>query len=105
VVGDEKREKYSVFVQIWFPVGAMVITGFFYLMDNWRVIWIILIVGPGMLGIILMYFCCYETPQFLVKKGPDHTAKIMNKIGKINLGIDNVISKVDVEYVMTEQMT
>lgn len=31
VVGDEKRQKYSVFVQIFFCGGAIVITGFFYM--------------------------------------------------------------------------
>ena len=92
-------------MQIWFPVGAMVITGFFYFMDNWRIIWLILIMGPSVLGLALMFFTCYETPQFLVKKGPEHTVKIMNKIGKINLGIDDVLTKLDVEHVMTEQMT
>jgi hypothetical protein len=83
----------------------MIITGFFYFMDDWRVIWLILIMGPSALAFTMMYFWCYETPQFLVKKGPKHTAKIMNKIGKTNLGIDDVLTSLDVEHVMAEQMT
>jgi MFS family permease len=59
VVGDEKRQKYSVLVQIWFPVGAMLMTGFFYLIDNWRLVWIILIAIPTIADFVLLYFFCY----------------------------------------------
>jgi hypothetical protein len=40
-----------------------------------------------------------------VKKGPEHTAKVMNKIAMINNGIDNAVTVADVENVMAEQMT
>ena len=93
VVGDEKRQKYSVFVQIWFPVGSIIITSFFWFMDDWRIIWIIVLVVPCVIGLVLMYFFCYETPQFLTKKGVDHTLKYMNKIGQINSGIDNILTR------------
>ena len=59
VVGSDKREKYSVFVQIWFPVGSIIITAFFYFMDNWRIIWIIVLASPCLLNFFLMYFFCY----------------------------------------------
>ena len=49
VVGDAKRQKDSVIVQIFFTVGAMVITLFFSLIDSWRINWIILVAGPAVL--------------------------------------------------------
>lgn len=49
MVGDKKRQKYSVFVQIFFTLGAMAVTLFFSLIDNWRVNWIILVAGPAII--------------------------------------------------------
>ena len=49
VVGDAKRQKYSVFVQIFFTVGAMTVTLFFSLIDSWRINWIVLVAGPAIL--------------------------------------------------------
>ena len=68
-------------------------------------IWIFVLAVPTLVNFFLMYFFCYETPQFLIKKGPKYTIKIMNKIGKINNGLDNIMTEQDVELVMTEQMT
>lgn len=47
VVGDQKRQKYSVFVQIFFTIGAMMITLFFSLINDWRINWIVLVTGPA----------------------------------------------------------
>jgi hypothetical protein len=49
VVGDKKRQKYSVFVQIFFTLGAMVVTLFFSLIDSWRFNWIVLVAGPAVI--------------------------------------------------------
>lgn len=92
VVGDEKRQKYSVFVQIFFCIGAMVITLFFYLISDWRINWIILVGVPSIIEFILLWLFVYETPQFLIKKGVNETLKVMNKIGKINEGIDGILN-------------
>ena len=59
VVGDEKRQKYSVFVQIWFPVGSIIITAFFYFFDNWRYIWIGVVAAPAIINFFLMFFFVY----------------------------------------------
>lgn len=104
MVGDEKRQKYSVFVQIFFCLGAMVTTLFFYLISSWRISWIILVVGPAILELVLLYFFVYETPQFLIKKGINATLKDMNKIGLINKGMDNFLGEEDIQMVMDEQM-
>lgn len=54
VVGDAKRQKYSVFVQIFFTLGAMVVTLFFSLIDSWRINWIVLVAGPAIVELILL---------------------------------------------------
>jgi hypothetical protein len=56
VVGDKKRQKYSVFVQIFFTLGAMTITLFFSLIDSWRINWIVLVAGPSVIVLVLLYF-------------------------------------------------
>jgi len=67
VVGDKKRQKYSVFVQIFFTLGAMVVT------------------------LVLLIWYIEETPQFLVKKGIKTTLKALNRIGRINTGLRSVV--------------
>jgi hypothetical protein len=32
-----------------------------------------------------------ETPQFLIRKGPEVAIKALNRIGKINKGINNIL--------------
>lgn len=49
VVGDEKRQKYSVIIQIFFCLGAMATTLFFYLIPSWRINWIILVTAPSII--------------------------------------------------------
>lgn len=69
VVGDKKRQKYSVIVQIFFTVGALIVTLFFYLIDNWRIVWCFLVAAPAIIELILLYSYIEETPQFLLRKG------------------------------------
>ncbi len=85
VVGDEKRQKYSVFVQIFFCLGAMVITAFFFMIESWRINWIALVTTLSIIELFLVFFFVYETPQFLLKKGINESLKVLNQIGKINL--------------------
>jgi hypothetical protein len=33
-----------------------------------------------------------ETPKFLVRKGKHHALKSLNRIGKINKGIENILT-------------
>jgi len=54
IVGDKKRQQYSVLVQVLFTLGAMVSTLLFYLIDNWRVVWTIGATGPALIGLILL---------------------------------------------------
>ena len=93
VVGDKKRQKYSVFVQIFWTLGAMLLTLLFFLIDNWRLNWIIVVVIPALIKMFLLLFYIEETPQFLIKKGVEPTIKAMNRIGYINLGIREILDR------------
>ena len=55
VVGEEKRQKYSVIIQIFWCLGALLVTGFFYFIELWRINWIILITVPTVINWILMF--------------------------------------------------
>ena len=91
VVGDERRQKYSVFVQIFFTLGAMIITFFFSVIDSWRINWICLVTVPAIIELLLLIFYIEETPQFLLKKGVAVTKKALNRIGRINKNQDNIL--------------
>jgi MFS family permease len=104
VVGDKKRQKYSVFVQIFFTLGAMTVTLFFSLIDSWRINWIVLVAGPAIIELALLVWYIEETPQFLVKKGVKATLKALNRIGKINTGLRSVLDEEDIQNVMDNQI-
>lgn len=93
VVGDEKRQKYSVIVQVFFCLGAMIITLFFYLISEWRINWIILVAAPSVIEIVLLWYYIEETPQFLLKKGVNQTLKAMNRIGRINKNREDILDE------------
>lgn len=45
-------------------------------------------------SVILLFFVVIyveETPHFLIQKGIDKTLKSLNRIGKINKGIKNIL--------------
>jgi cytochrome c oxidase subunit IV len=84
-VGNRKRQKYSVIVQMFFTVGALVMTLFFYVIDNWRINWCFLVVAPSLLTLVLIFMYIEETPQFLMKQDLIKALEALNRIGKINL--------------------
>jgi uncharacterized membrane protein len=67
VVGTNKRQKYSIIVQIFFALGALIVTFFFFLFYNWRVVWCLLVAAPALIELILLYCYIEETPEFLIK--------------------------------------
>ena len=56
-VENKKRQKYSVIVQIFFAVGALIVTFFFYVIDDWRIIWCMMVAAPAIIELVLLY--CY----------------------------------------------
>lgn len=69
VVEDEKRQKYSIVVQIAFTIGAILVTVLFYIIPSWRIVVIISITVPAIIAFILVFLFVEETPQFLLRKG------------------------------------
>lgn len=47
-VSGRKRQKYSIAVQCFFAVGALVVTLFFFIFENWRVVWCLLVTAPAL---------------------------------------------------------
>jgi len=54
VVGDKKRQQYSVLVQVFWTIGAMLLALLFFLIDNWRLNWIIVVVIPAIIKLIVL---------------------------------------------------
>jgi hypothetical protein len=54
VVGDKKRQEYSVIVQILFTLGAMTVTLFYYLIPNWRIVSIVAVTIPSIIGLFFI---------------------------------------------------
>ena len=91
-------------MQIVFTLGAIFVTILFYLIPNWRVVMITSVTIPSMIFFALMAGYLEETPQFLVRKGVEPTLKAMNRIGKINFGLRDILEPEDIQNVIEEQM-
>ena len=50
---------------------------FYYLIDNWRIVWIVFAAVPAIIGLILSFFI-YETPKFYLTQ--DDQQKVNNNI-------------------------
>ena len=55
---------------------------------------------PGIIQLLLLIFYVEETPKFIVKNNKFNAIKSLNRIGKINKGIDNLIVPEDIERVL-----
>lgn len=53
---DKTRQKYSILIQPWFATGALFITLIFYLIPNWRIVCIIVMTGPTVILMMLIFF-------------------------------------------------
>ena len=60
--------------------------------------------GPTIIIMIFIFFYIEETPMFLLRKGIKPTLKALNRIGKINRGIKEILTPEDVENVINEQV-
>jgi MFS family permease len=48
VVNNKKRQKYSILMQIFFTIGALVATTLFYWINDWRIVWSLIVVAPAL---------------------------------------------------------
>jgi OCT family organic cation transporter-like MFS transporter 4/5 len=56
VTNNYKRQKYSILVQFSFTIGAILVTGFYYIIPHWRVISVFLITIPSLISIFMVFF-------------------------------------------------
>lgn len=85
MVNNSKRQKYSIVMQIFFTLGALAATTLFYFINNWRIIWCLIVIAPAIVEVIMIASYIEETPHFLVKKGCAQAMEALNRIGMINL--------------------
>ena len=78
------RQKYSIGVSIGYGFAGVFVGVIYFLLKDWRVIMISFIAVPGVLVLVAILLYTEETPKYLIRKGPEHTAKAINRIGKIN---------------------
>jgi MFS family permease len=83
-LNNQKRQRYSIIVQVFFTVGGLVCTTLFFLINDWRIVWSLLVVFPAVIEFFLLLCYVEETPHFLIKRGCSHALKALNRIGMIN---------------------
>jgi MFS transporter, OCT family, solute carrier family 22 (organic cation transporter), member 4/5 len=55
VLNNRKRQQYSVIVQIFFTIGALVATVLFYIINSWRIVWSVLVIIPALVELVMLY--------------------------------------------------
>lgn len=78
-------------LQFAFPLGAIILTTAFVWIHDWQLVTIIFLMIPS--TIIMFFIATYveETPHFLLRGDINKALKALNRIGKINLGLQNVL--------------
>ena len=67
VVEYEVRQKYSIILQVAFPLGACILTLAFIWIKDWQLAALLLIVIPSVIGLLWIAMYVEETPQFLLR--------------------------------------
>ena len=67
VVENFKRQKYSVMVQVGYNIAAIIMTGLYFFIGSWRIIFIIVTLIPALIAFFFFVLYVEETPQFLLK--------------------------------------
>lgn len=55
VLSNEKRQKYSVIMQIFFTIGALVGTLLFSMVSEWKIIWSGLVIIPTLIELVMLF--------------------------------------------------
>jgi MFS family permease len=100
VFDADVRNKFIIFLFVFYTFGSMTAVLMFYTIYNWQLIWIICMGIPSVAVLASIILLIEETPQFLLRMGVERAMKSLNKIGKINKGVSNIITKKDIESVM-----
>lgn len=103
-VFDHKNiDKNIIIFQLMYPIVTMIMTTQFLFINNWILIVVISILTPAILVLGAIFFFAKETPEYLLRQGVTKTLEEMNKIGKMNFGIGDILSEKDVINVIKNE--
>jgi OCT family organic cation transporter-like MFS transporter 4/5 len=105
VIDNYKRQKYSILMQSGYTIGCMIMTGLYYFLGNWRIVTVIIQAVPITLTFLTFTFYAEETPFFLLRGKTSEALKSLNRIGKINFKIQDILTEEDIESVKRELIT
>jgi len=94
------RQKYSVALEIFFGLSGVCVGLVYLAFGQWRIITGCFILLPAVVQLFMLIFYLEETPKFLIKKGKDIAIKSLNRVGKINLGEDELVTEEDIDSVI-----
>lgn len=66
-VETKSRQKYSIFIQIFFSLGGVINVGYFYIFKNWKIITWVFLIAPSLICLAVILKIVKDTPYFLVK--------------------------------------
>ena len=73
--------------------GGLFVTQMYGLIKDWRQVTLYFICISYLIMFLLVFFFFQDTPQSLLKtKTASEICQALNKIGKINLGVENIVS-------------
>lgn len=79
-----------------YTFGAMILTGLYYALGNWRIVSVIIQLIPVALTFVVFVFYAEETPMFLLKGSNKEALRALNRIGYINYGMKDILGEEDI---------
>jgi hypothetical protein len=64
---EESREKYAIGIQVPYSFGYIFICGGMYFIGNWKIVILIFVAIPMIVGLLGTIFLLKETPRFLIR--------------------------------------
>lgn len=81
---DNFRQKVGSIVQAAWTLGALVVTLFYYLYEDWKITTMYGLAIPALINTLLIIFFVKESPMYLAIKSPEIALKEINDIGWMN---------------------
>lgn len=92
-VENLKRQKYSIMIQIGYNIAAIIMTGLYYFIGSWRMIFILVTTLPAVVAFFFFILYIEETPKFLLKQSNKIALTSLNRIGYINYGLKDILTE------------
>ena len=64
---DRLRQRHCTIVMIFYAGGALIVTLFFWLWKDWKIVVMFALLVPSIIILVLMIIFVKESPMFLVK--------------------------------------